>query len=82
MYTADHICKLIEFLIDNIFVLLGGYLFPSGSWNSNVKRLCSITCLPFLLLIWEWNFEQYDKKWQQETCQVIYKIYDTDTLTI
>ena len=27
MYTADNICKMIEFLIDNIFVLFGGRLF-------------------------------------------------------
>ena len=27
MYTADNICKMIEFLIDNIFVQLGGRLF-------------------------------------------------------
>ena len=24
MYTADHICKMIEFLIDNSFVQFGG----------------------------------------------------------
>ena len=27
MYTADNICKMIEFLIDNIFVQFGGPLF-------------------------------------------------------
>ena len=27
MYTADNICKMIEFLIDNIFVQLGGRRF-------------------------------------------------------
>ena len=27
MYTADNICKIIEFLIDNIFVHFGGLLF-------------------------------------------------------
>ena len=27
MYTADNICKIIEFLIDNIFVQFGGRLF-------------------------------------------------------
>ena len=26
-YTADNICKMIEFLIDNIFVQFGGRLF-------------------------------------------------------
>ena len=27
MYTADNICKMTEFLIDNIFVQFGGHLF-------------------------------------------------------
>ena len=27
MYTADNICKMIEFLIDNFFVQFGGRLF-------------------------------------------------------
>ena len=27
MYTADNICRMIEFLIDNIFVQFGGRLF-------------------------------------------------------
>ena len=27
MYTADNICKMIDFLIDNIFVQFGGRLF-------------------------------------------------------
>ena len=27
MYTADNICKMSEFLIDNIFVEFGGCLF-------------------------------------------------------
>ena len=27
MYTADNICKIIEFLIDNIFVQCEGHLF-------------------------------------------------------
>ena len=27
MYTADNICKMIEFLIDNIFVQFGGRVF-------------------------------------------------------
>ena len=28
MYTEDNICKMIECLIDDIFVQFGGYLFP------------------------------------------------------
>ena len=45
MYTADNICKMIEFLIDNIFVHFRGCLFrKSGNWSSNGNELCSITC--------------------------------------
>ena len=56
MFTADSICEMIEFLIDNIFVQFGGRLFrqvigipmgasfPSGNWNSNGDQLCSIAC--------------------------------------
>ena len=40
MYTADNICKMIEFLIDNIFVQFGGRLFRQVIGN----QLCSITC--------------------------------------
>ena len=43
MYTADNICKMIDFLIDNIFVQFGGRLFRHD-WNSNGNQLCSITC--------------------------------------
>ena len=31
MYTADNICKMIEFLIDNIFMQFGGHLFHQVS---------------------------------------------------
>ena len=27
MYTADNACKMIEVLIDNVFVQFGGFLF-------------------------------------------------------
>ena len=42
MYTSDNICKMMEFLIDNIFVQFGGVSFPSDDWNSNWNQLCSI----------------------------------------
>ena len=44
MYTADNICKMIEFLIDNIFLCSLEGVFPSGNWNSNGNKFCSITC--------------------------------------
>ena len=43
MYTADNICKMIEFLIDNIFV----QSFLSGNRNSNGKK----TVLHYLLTL-------------------------------
>ena len=43
MYTADNICKMIEFLIDDIFCAVWWTSFPSGNWNSNGNQLCSIT---------------------------------------
>ena len=44
MYTADNVCKMIEFLIDNIFVQFGGRLFHQVIGNSNGSELCSIIC--------------------------------------
>ena len=64
MYTVDNIYKMIEFLIDNIFVQFGGGFFRQVikiPWT----KLCSITCWPFPLLIWEWISRQYDQKWPQ-----------------
>ena len=69
MYTADNICKMIEFFIDNIFVQFGGRLFhqviPMGT-----------NCAPLLADLFLYSYEneicgQYDQKWPQETCQVI-----------
>ena len=39
MYTADNICKMIEFLIDNIFVQFGGHLFRQVIFNPNGNKL-------------------------------------------
>ena len=45
MYTADNICKMIEFLINNTdFCAVWRASFPSDDWNSNGNQLCSITC--------------------------------------
>ena len=70
MYTADNICKMIEFLIDNIFVQFGGRLFPQV-----IGIPMGTNCAPLLadlfLHSYENEFRQYDQKWPQETCQVI-----------
>ena len=41
MYTADNICKMIEFLIDNIFVQVGGCLF-----RQVIRIPMGTTCAP------------------------------------
>ena len=52
MHTADNICKMIEFLIDNIFVQFGGHLvrqvigIPVG-WN----------CAPLLADLFLYSYE-------------------------
>ena len=52
MYTADNICKMIEFLTDNIFVQFGGCLF------------CQVTgirmgtnCVPLLADLFLYSYE-------------------------
>ena len=42
MYTADHICKMMELLIDNIFVWFGGCLFSSAYCAPIVLHFVSI----------------------------------------
>ena len=44
MFTADSICEMIEFLIDNIFVQFGGRLFRQVIGIPMGDQLCSITC--------------------------------------
>ena len=41
LYTGDQICRMVEFLIDNIFVKFGGCL-SSGHWDSNGNELCTL----------------------------------------
>ena len=52
MYTADNICKMIEFLIDNIFVQFGGRLF---------RQMIGITmgtnCAPLLADLFFYSYE-------------------------
>ena len=70
MFTADSICEMIEFLIDNIFVQFGGRLF-----RQVIGIPMGTNCAPLLadlfLYSYENEFRQYDQKWPQETCQVI-----------
>ena len=42
LYTADQICRMVEFMIDNIFVKFGGYLFSQVIWDSNGNELCPL----------------------------------------
>ena len=42
-HTANDICKMIEFLVDNICVRSGGQLFQTNGWHSYGNKPCPIT---------------------------------------
>ena len=52
MYTADNICKMIEFLIDNIFVQFGGRLFRQAIGIS-----MGTNCAPLLADLFLYSYE-------------------------
>ena len=57
MYTADNICKMIEFLIDNIFVQFGGRLFLQ-------EILMETKCTPLLPDLFLYSYENKgDVRW-------------------
>ena len=53
MYTADNICKMIEFLIDNIFVQFGGRLF-----HQVIGIPMRTNCAPLLADLFLYSFEK------------------------
>ena len=42
MYTVDNICKMIEFLIDDIFVQFGGSLFHQATFTHTKMNFWTI----------------------------------------
>ena len=52
MYTADNICKMIEFLIDNIFVQFGGRLFRQA-----IGIPIGTNCAPLLADLFLYSYE-------------------------
>ena len=70
MFTADSICKMIEFLIDNIFVQFGGRLF-----RQVIGIPMGTNCAPLLadLFLYSYENEFLDNmiRRPQETCQVV-----------
>ena len=52
MYTADNICKMIEFLIDNIFVQFGGHLF-----RQVIGIPMGTNCAPLLADLFLYSYE-------------------------
>ena len=52
MYTADNICKMIEFLIDNIFVQFGGCLF-----RQVIGIPMGTNCVPLLADLFLYSYE-------------------------
>ena len=57
-YTADHICKMIEFLVDNIYVRFGGQLF-----RQMLGIPMETNCNPLLadLFLYSYENEFFDK---------------------
>ena len=49
MYTADNMCKMIEFLIDNIFLLFGGHQV--------IKILMGTNCASLLADFFLYSYE-------------------------
>ena len=52
MYTADNICKMIEFLIENIFVQFGGLLF-----RQMIGIPMGTNCAPLLADLFLYSYE-------------------------
>ena len=52
MYTADNICKMIEFLIDNICVQFGGRLF-----RQVIGIPMGTNCAPLLADLFPYSYE-------------------------
>ena len=51
-YTANDICKMIEFLVDNIYVRFGGQLF-----RQMVGLLMGTNCVPLLAELFLYSYE-------------------------
>ena len=52
LYTADQICRMVEFLIDNIFVKFGGCLF-----RQVIGIPMGTTCAPLLADLFLYSYE-------------------------
>ena len=52
LYTADQICRMVEFLIDNIFVESGGCLF-----RQVIGILMGTSCVPLLADLFLYSYE-------------------------
>ena len=71
MYTADNIYKMIEFLINNIFVQFGGCLF-----RQVIGIPMEMNCAPLLADLFLYSYENkfldnMIRSGKQEACQVI-----------
>ena len=52
LYTADHICRIVEFLIDNIFVTFGGCIF-----RQVIGIPMGTNCAPLLADLFLYSYE-------------------------
>ena len=66
MYTADNICKMIEFLIDNIFVQFGGRLF-----RQVIGIPMGTNCAPLLADLFLYSYENEFLDNMIRSCQVV-----------
>ena len=51
-YSEDDIIKMLDFLVDNIFVVFAEKVFPADSQYSNGNKLCPSSSRHISLLIW------------------------------
>ena len=71
MYTANNICKIIEFLIDNIFVQFGGRFFRQVT-GIPMGTNCAPLLADLFLYSYENEFLDYMiKGGHRRLCQVI-----------
>ena len=72
MYTADDICKMIEFLINNIFVQFGGRFI-----HQEIGIPMGTNCAPLLADLFFYSYENQfldnmiRSGHMQKTCQVV-----------
>ena len=70
LYTADQICRMVQFLITPLLSLEDVFFVRSlgFQWEWIVAPHPPPASSSLSLLLWKRIFRQHDKKWPQETC--------------